>query len=248
MKRKAISKKDRFEVFKRDKFTCQYCGRKAPEVVLVIDHITPVAEGGPNTLLNYVTACIECNQGKGARQLNDDAVVAKQRAQMDELADRMEQIRLMADWQNELARVDDEAVNLLADMWSRHAINWRLNECGKKLLMKSYKRFGFEEVAEAMRIAATQYLIATPVTKEAFKHAFSKINGICVVRQKRQRDPEAGRPYYICGILAKRFPNVSDSAYWCVIREARSNGRSWDEIQGAACNADYWRQFAEILD
>jgi len=35
----AISKRDRFEVFKRDKFTCQYCGKAAPDVVLHIDHI-----------------------------------------------------------------------------------------------------------------------------------------------------------------------------------------------------------------
>lgn len=33
-KRKSISKKLRFEVFKRDGFTCQYCGRMAPDVVL----------------------------------------------------------------------------------------------------------------------------------------------------------------------------------------------------------------------
>lgn len=33
-KRKTVSNELRFEVFKRDKFTCQYCGRKAPDVVL----------------------------------------------------------------------------------------------------------------------------------------------------------------------------------------------------------------------
>lgn len=41
--RKAITKTVRFEVFKRDSFTCQYCGRKAPEAVLNVDHIKPVA-------------------------------------------------------------------------------------------------------------------------------------------------------------------------------------------------------------
>ena len=45
-KRKALSQKIRFEVFKRDSFTCQYCGRKAPDVVLQVDHIVPVAKGG----------------------------------------------------------------------------------------------------------------------------------------------------------------------------------------------------------
>ena len=44
--RKTISKKIRFEVFKRDSFTCQYCGRMAPYIVLEVDHINAVANGG----------------------------------------------------------------------------------------------------------------------------------------------------------------------------------------------------------
>ena len=42
----------RFEVFKRDSFRCQYCGKSAPEVVLEIDHVTPVANGGKSDVLN----------------------------------------------------------------------------------------------------------------------------------------------------------------------------------------------------
>ena len=36
--RKPLSKKIRFEVFKRDAFTCQYCGQMAPDVLLEVDH------------------------------------------------------------------------------------------------------------------------------------------------------------------------------------------------------------------
>ena len=66
-RRKAIPKKVRFEVFKRDKFTCTYCGRKAPDVVLEVDHIIPVAEGGKNDIMNLTTSCRDCNRGKGKR-------------------------------------------------------------------------------------------------------------------------------------------------------------------------------------
>ena len=61
MARKAIPKSVRFEVFKRDKFTCQYCGASAPDVILEIDHIRPVSKGGTNDILNLVTACRDCN-------------------------------------------------------------------------------------------------------------------------------------------------------------------------------------------
>ena len=55
-KRRKLSKKIRFEVFKRDNFTCQYCGRKAPDVVLEVDHIIPVAKGGKNNIMNLITS------------------------------------------------------------------------------------------------------------------------------------------------------------------------------------------------
>ena len=68
-KRKSLSKKVRFEIFKRDVFTCQYCGSKPPSVVLEVDHITPVALGGDNSEDNLITSCFDCNRGKGARSL-----------------------------------------------------------------------------------------------------------------------------------------------------------------------------------
>ena len=82
MAREPIKKSVRFEVFKRDNFTCQYCGGKAPDVVLHVDHINPVAGGGDNDIMNLVTSCEPCNLGKGARELDDKSVIAKQRVQL----------------------------------------------------------------------------------------------------------------------------------------------------------------------
>lgn len=68
--RKSISKKLRFEVFKRDSFECQYCGAHPPGILLHVDHIHPVADGGTNDIDNLVTSCESCNFGKGARLLS----------------------------------------------------------------------------------------------------------------------------------------------------------------------------------
>ena len=57
-KRKTLTKKTRFEVFKRDNFTCQYCGRMAPDVILEIDHISPVNCGEDNSITLGVTLYI----------------------------------------------------------------------------------------------------------------------------------------------------------------------------------------------
>ena len=56
----------RFRILCRDKFTCRYCGRKAPEVALHVDHIFPKSKGGTSNDDNLITSCFECNLGKGA--------------------------------------------------------------------------------------------------------------------------------------------------------------------------------------
>lgn len=66
MARQNLTKKQRFTILKRDNFTCRYCGRKATEVILEIDHIIPVSKGGTNDLNNLITSCRDCNRGKGA--------------------------------------------------------------------------------------------------------------------------------------------------------------------------------------
>lgn len=56
----------RFQVLKRDNFTCQYCGQHAPNVILHVDHIIEVCDGGGDEPDNLVTACSACNVGKEA--------------------------------------------------------------------------------------------------------------------------------------------------------------------------------------
>lgn len=63
-RRQTLSPRTRFEVLKRDNFTCRYCGRRAPEVVLHCDHIVAFIRGGDDAASNLVTACEDCNMGK----------------------------------------------------------------------------------------------------------------------------------------------------------------------------------------
>lgn len=55
------------EVLRRDNFTCQYCGKRAP--YLTIDHVIPRRLGGKHTWDNLVAACPTCNHRKGGRTL-----------------------------------------------------------------------------------------------------------------------------------------------------------------------------------
>jgi hypothetical protein len=94
--RVAMSKKLRFDVFKRDAFTCQYCGSHPPAVVLEVDHMLPVASGGKNRMDNLVTSCFDCNRGKGASLLttlpesvSDRAAVVAERIAQNKAYERL---------------------------------------------------------------------------------------------------------------------------------------------------------------
>lgn len=84
-KRKSLSKKTRFDVFKRDLFTCQYCGQKPPAITLEVDHIKPVKDGGCNDIDNLIAACFDCNRGKGAKSLgvSPDSLARKMEIQKE---------------------------------------------------------------------------------------------------------------------------------------------------------------------
>lgn len=82
-----IGRKVRFQVLSRDKFTCQYCGRKAPDVALEVDHIHPKSKDGSNWLTNLLTACVDCNGGKSDILLDGSHCVSVSAAQMEKAAD-----------------------------------------------------------------------------------------------------------------------------------------------------------------
>lgn len=225
----AVSKRKRFEVFKRDSFTCQYCGQKAPDVVLEADHIEPRSKGGKDDILNLVTCCFECNRGKGAVRLDDKAVVERRRAQLEELQARREQIEMMADWHKGLLDVDAASAAAVADLWNELSDGkWFLNESGLKKVRGLIRRFGLDEVFECCRITAETYFRYQDgaVTQDSVDLALDKIGGIAFNRKRWRDDPEAARG-------AKET--------WCFIREYRrlshhpANWRLfkwWDDAKG----------------
>lgn len=62
----SVSKRLRFEILRRDGNACRYCGGVAPDVILHIDHVIPVALGGTDDPTNLVAACKDCNIGKSS--------------------------------------------------------------------------------------------------------------------------------------------------------------------------------------
>lgn len=91
-----VSKRARYEILRRDKHTCRYCGAAAPDVHLTVDHVIPTTLGGSDDPSNLVAACRDCNSGKSS--ISPDAPIV---ADVDERA---------SVWAFAMARVAEERI------------------------------------------------------------------------------------------------------------------------------------------
>jgi len=61
----------KYNIFLRDNFVCQYCGKKLQKHECTVDHIIPKSNNGKSTWLNCATSCKSCNNKKGDKSLKE---------------------------------------------------------------------------------------------------------------------------------------------------------------------------------
>ena len=69
-----VSKALRFEILRRDRHRCTYCGAQAPNAKLHVDHVIPESLGGSDQPSNLTTACEDCNSGKAGRMIDETTI------------------------------------------------------------------------------------------------------------------------------------------------------------------------------
>lgn len=250
IKRKAIGKRLRFEVFKRDRFACQYCGKKAPDVVLVIDHIDPVAKGGANDILNLVTACDACNGGKSDKPLTENAILERQRTQLEQLQARRDQLAMLVQWQKGLASLDTEAVSSIAEFWGE-LTGWFLTDTGKKKVKLLLTKFGVADVMESMREATSIYLRSAgdppKSTQESVEKSFEYTERMCRSRKLMTEKPHMKDLFYIRGIVRRRFDRCIDWAAIKLLEQAHDRGVAVDDMRDIAMQSTSWSNWQDQM-
>jgi hypothetical protein len=161
--RKPIKKSVRFEVFKRDGFICQYCGAHPPAVILHVDHIHPVAEGGTDDFDNLITACEACNLGKGARSLTTAPLTVSEKA--ERLKEREDQLAAYEEIQRaKRSRLDAEIDKIL--LLYNDRTGWYFNEKFVKSVEMFLNNLGLFATEEAMQIAIERFDFDRPYDKD----------------------------------------------------------------------------------
>ena len=239
-KRKGISKKTRFDVFKRDSFTCQYCGKSAPDVVLEVDHINPVSKGGDNDISNLITACFDCNRGKRDKKLTENQAIKKQKEELDKLNKRREQLEMMAQWRTELLDLENEEADKIMKLVSDSlGLNSQLTDTGRVKMKRLIKKYGFEEVLECSLIAYEQYDINI---------AFSKIEPIIKNKKMQQEHPEMKDLFYIRAIVKNKFSYYDLNTAIMLLKKCYELGATIDSLKDFTRNCSNWTQWKNGLN
>ncbi|MDV5225355.1 HNH endonuclease [Providencia rettgeri] len=241
--RSGMTKKIRFEVFKRDGFKCQYCGQSAPDVVLRVDHINPVSKGGDNDLMNLITACDGCNQGKSDRELDDNSVLEKQRKQLQELNEKREQLEMMISWRDGLRSIKDDTIDAIAEKIEEQMVPFTINENGRKHIKRWIRIYTVEELFDAIEIAADNKLTKEP-DQELVESFFTYIPRIAATRRKPE---ETQRLYYVRGILRNRI-YINQKQIMQYLNAYHEQGLDLDELTEFAKEVQNWTTFKEWVE
>jgi len=249
----SISKKTRFEVFKRDSFTCQYCGQSAPDVILEVDHIHPRAEDGSDDISNLITSCFDCNRGKGARRLSDDTVAKKRKKQLDDLQARREQIEMMAQWHLSLADLGQQEVDAYSELWDKLTGGvYDLSDHGRKKAGQIIKRFGLSLALQSLTTAVRQYIKYDDdgeIVQDSANHALNKVGGICQVTKNGGYNEKWGEACYVARILSNRLtytPNEIDLRKSILV--LLEQGFKFEWLKSLAAEVRNWTEWREEIE
>ena len=167
MARKALKSGLRFDVFNRDGFTCQYCGKRPPEVVLHCDHIVPVVKGGTTELDNLATSCSQCNRGKHAKDLNKGSI--NWAVKTEYVKEQAAQLKQYRKYMKTILSVRAEEEGVVFDAWGNVLI---LSELMKNNLRGALRSSPLHLILSAIDITAAKF------PYEKVERDFTRLNTI----------------------------------------------------------------------
>jgi 5-methylcytosine-specific restriction endonuclease McrA len=241
-----ISKSLRFEVFKRDSFTCQYCGRQTPQVILEIDHIIPKSKGGTDHINNLVTSCFDCNRGKGNIPLAVLRITDTRKEEIQKLKEKQEQIRAYEKFLKEQKAKEEQILQDINDHWASLCDDkFLLSENGLSSVRSFLANLTPMEIKEAMSIAAGSV--------EEIEARFKYFCGVCH-NKTAEKSGDTSRKifkkvqrYFRNQTRGSGYHNEHQLREFCRIYPERILIRAID-MAFSKSRPNYWRAVCEALE
>ena len=148
----SVSKKVRFEVFKRDNFQCQYCGNTPPSIILEIDHVLPRSKKGNDSIENLVTSCFDCNRGKSDGLLSTIPIPLKQT--FDGIKEREEQLKEYNKLLASIRRRQNSDIKRVELVYSSYFPDYVFSDSFKESIRHNFlTKFNVSDLQDMMHLA-----------------------------------------------------------------------------------------------
>jgi len=155
MQRKPLSKRIRFEIFKRDGFTCIYCGSKPPSVILEVDHILAYSKGGKDSMDNLATSCFECNRGKSNKDLTSIPSPLIDNSEQTKL--KVAQFKEYRKYLNQLSDIENQLVSEVEATFNLYFPNYSFNPKFRESIKLFLKKIDVNEMKKAMVVSCGKF-------------------------------------------------------------------------------------------
>lgn len=177
----SLSKKLRFEVFKRDGFKCSYCGQAPPAVVLEVDHVEPKSLGGKDEINNLITACFDCNRGKTNVPLS--SIPPKISENIEALKEREEQLKEYRKYLKKIESRINGDIRKVSKIYEDKYEGWTFSDSFKMSIKRFLESLPVNEIEDSILIAINKF----PSDKDKVLNYFC---GICWHKIKSRVDPQ----------------------------------------------------------
>ena len=147
-----MTKKLRFEIFKRDGFKCAYCGKAPPAVTLEIDHIDPKSKGGKDDINNLLTSCFDCNRGK--RDVPLTKIPGKLSDNLEILQEQESQLKEYRKFIKKIETRVNKDIEDIDAIYIESYPKWKFSDKFKEISLKRFlSLLPKHEIIESLRLA-----------------------------------------------------------------------------------------------
>lgn len=219
-------------------------------MILEIDHIKPKKVGGKNNITNLITACKDCNRGKGARLLDDKSVIEKQRQQLEELNERRAQLEMMVKWREELEKLNESTLDVAVKSFEGKAC-CSITEHGVEIFKKLIRKYPIRLVLDAIDDSCATYLAKDDdgrLTDSSQNKAFKYVSKICNVKSIEKEKPYIKDLFYVRGILRNRLSYLDASHALRLLETAYIGGASIESLKTLAIDCRNWTEWRDAME
>lgn len=243
-------KRIKYEVFEKDAFKCQSCGNGAPNVTLQLIRIQDTQQKDEWLDTAFLsTSCKLCEKKKSGV---DDNSLNNNYFSVDELEERLQQLRMLINWRKGMLNIRKQQLNNLITHWEDKIPDFETNNDQKKYLAAYISKYSSDEIRAAMDMAVDKFIKFSDdgtLDRSSILTAFRKIPEICQTKTEIVSAHESDGLQRIHNQLEEGINGFFDSnraLQW--LNYARSWEVPIDDLFKMASAVKSWTEFSVDID